>query len=344
MVIGDARKLSPKAQESIRMRAVQAVLDGKTQVEVAAIFGVSRVAIWKWLKAYRAGGPDALRAKPQGRPHGGGKLKGHQADWIARQVRGKCPDQLRLPFMLWTREAVALLIQRKFDIQLALSTVGRYLRTWGFSPQKPVRRAYEQNPAQVRYWLQTKYPSIRSQAKEVGACIFWGDEMGLRSDHAVGRTWGERGKTPVVKASGNRFGCNMISAITNQGNLNFMVFDGRFTSDVFISFMKRLVKQNKGKPVFLIVDRHSAHRSRKVETWLEENTDSMRLFYLPGYSPDLNPDELLNQDVKSNSVGRRRAKDKAELVKNVRGYLRSRQRKPEIVSHYFNGEHVKYAA
>ncbi|MEW5775123.1 MAG: IS630 family transposase [Thermodesulfobacteriota bacterium] len=229
MVVDDARKLPPAAQESIRMRAVQAVLDGKTRVEAAAIFGVSRVAIWKWLKAYHADGPAALKAKPQGRPQGGGRLKSHQAAWVARQVRGRYPDQLRLPFMLWTRGAVATLIERKFGIRLALSTIGRYLRTWGFSPQKPVRRAYEQNPAQVRYWLQTKYSAIRRQAKEVGARIYWGDEMGLRSDHAVGRTWGVKGKPPVVKASGNRFSCNMISGITNQGHLSFMVSEGRVT-------------------------------------------------------------------------------------------------------------------
>ena len=339
----DARKLPPKAQENIRRLAVQAVLNGKTQVETAELFGVSRVAIWKWLKAFQQNGEQALQAKPQGRPTGGGKLKGFQAAWAARLVRGKYPDQLRLPFALWTREAVGALIERKFGVSLALSTIGRYLRSWGFSPQKPVRRAYEQNRAQVQYWLQTKYPAIGQQAKEAGARIYWGDEMGLRSDHPVGRTWGVKGDTPVVKVPGKRFGCNMISAITNLGNLNFMVFEGRFNSKVFIDFMSRLIRQNEG-PVFLIVDGHPVHRSRAVLDWVEERKDSIHLFFLPGYSPELNPDELLNQDIKSNSVGRRRAKDKAELVKNVRSYLRSRQRRPSIVQKYFHGQHVRYAA
>jgi transposase len=164
--------------------------------------------------------------------------------------------------------------------------------------------------------------------------------MGLRSDHAVGRTWGVKGQMPVVKATGNRFGCNMISAITNQGHLSFMVFEGRFTSAVFIEFLRRQARQNEDQTTFLIVDRHRAHRSRKVEEWLAANPEAVRLFYLPGY----NPDELLNQDIKSNSVGKRRAKDKAELLKNVRGYLRSRQRKPSIVRRYFEAESVRYAA
>jgi transposase len=252
-------------------------------------------------------------------------------------VRGKCPDQLRLPFMLWTRGPSARSSSASLASAWPLRPSARYLRRWGFSPQKPIRKAYEQNPTQIRYWLQTKYPAIRQQAKELGARIYWGDEMGLRSDHAVGRTWGVKGQMPVVKATGNRFGCNMISAITNQGHLSFMVFEGRFTSAVFIEFLRRLARQNEDQTTFLIVDRHRAHRSRKVEEWLAANPEAVRLFYLPGYSPDLNPDELLNQDIKSNSVGKRRAKDKAELLKNV-------QRKPSIVRRYFEAESVRYAA
>jgi transposase len=338
----DARKLPPKTRENIRRLAVQAVLNGKTQVETAELFGVSRVAIWKWLKAYQQDGEQALQARPQGRPTGRGKLKGFQAAWMVRVVRGKCPDQLRLPFALWTREAVGALIERKFGVSLALSTIGRYLRNWGFSPQKP-SIACEQNRAQVQYWLQTKYPAIKQQAKAAGARIYWGDKMGLRSDHPVGRTWGVKGEAPVVKVPGKRFSCNMISAITNLGNLNFMVFEGRFNSKIFIDFMSRLARQNEG-PVFLIVDGHPVHRTRVVRDWIEERKESIRLFFLPGFSPELNPDELLNQYIKSNSVGRRRAKDKVELVNNVGSYLRSRQRRPSIVQKHFHGQHVLYPA
>ncbi|MDP3186065.1 MAG: IS630 family transposase [Anaerolineales bacterium] len=338
----DARSLSPKAQERLRQLAVNAVLDGKKQVEVAKLFSVTRRAISNWLKAYRNGGIQALKAKSKGRPKGGSLLP-WQAAQIAKTVVDHHPEQLKLPFYLWTREAVTKLIHRKFGIRVSVSTAGRYLKRWGFTPQKPVRRALEQNPQGVRNWLETEYPAIRQQAKSEKAQIFWGDEMGLRSDHAVGRSYGLRGHTPVIVATGKRFGCNMISAITNQGRLNFMVFKGRFIATVFLEFLNRLVRQSERK-VFLIVDRHPVHRSKKAKKWLEKHIDKIRLFFLPGYSPELNPDELLNQDVKSNTIRKNRPSHQDELVKNLRSYLRKRQQQPHIVENYFRGEHVRYAS
>ena len=337
----DARSLSPKAQERLRHLAVQAVLDGKKQVEAAKLFGVTRRAISNWLKAYRQGGMPALKAKAKGRPKGG-SLEPWQAAQIAKAVVDHHPEQLKLPFYLWTREAVTKLIHRKFGIRVSVWTTGRYLKRWGFTPQKPVRRAVEQNPQEVRNWLEKEYPAIRQQAKREKAQIFWGDEMGLRSDHALGRSYGLKGQTPVIVATGKRFGFNMISAITNQGQLNFMVFKGRFISKVFLEFLNRLVRQSKRK-VFLIVDRHSVHRSRKVKQWLQEQVDKIRLFFLPSYSPELNPDELLNQDVKSNTIRKNRPSHQDELVKNVRSYLRKRQMQSHIVAKYFHGKHVRYA-
>ena len=338
----DARSLSPKAQERIRQLAVKAVLDGAKQVEVAKLYGITRRAVAKWLKSYRDGGFRALTAKPKGRPKGGSLLPWQSAQ-IAKTVIDHHPEQLKLPFYLWTREAVAKLIQRKFGIRVSVSTSGRYLKRWGFTPQKPVRRALEQNPQEVRNWLEEEYPAIREQAKREKAQIFWGDEMGLRSDHAVGRSYGLRGHTPVIVATGKRFGCNMISAITNQGRLNFMVFKGRFIAKVFLEFLYRLVRQSQRK-VFLIVDNHPVHRSKKVKQWLEERPDEIRLFFLPSYSPQLNPDELLNQDVKSNTIRKNRPNQQDELVKNVRSYLRKRQMQSHIVAKYFQGKHVQYAA
>lgn len=338
----DARSLSPKAQERLRQLAVNAVLDGKKQVEVAKLFSVTRRAISNWLKAYRNGGIQALKAKSKGRPKGGSLLP-WQAAQIAKSVVDHHPEQLKLPFYLWTREAVAKLIQRKFGIRVSLSTAGRYLKRWGFTPQKPVRRAVEQNPQEVRNWLEKEYPAIHQQARSEKAQIFWGDEMGLRSDHAVGRSYGLRGHTPVIVATGKRFGCNMISAITNQGRLNFMVFKGRFIAKVFLEFLYRLVRQSKRK-VFLIVDRHPVHRAKKVKQWLKEHAEQIRLFYLPGYSPELNPDELLNQDIKSNTIRKNRPSQQDELVKNLRSYLRKRQMQPHIVVNYFQGKYVRYAA
>ena len=262
---------------------------------------------------------------------------------MAKTVIDHHPEQLKLPFYLWTREAVAKLIHRKFGIRVSLSTAGRYLKRWGFTPQKPVRRAVEQNPQEVRNWLEKAYPAIRQQAKSEKAQIFWGDEMGLRSDHAVGRSYGLRGRTSVIVTTGKRFGCNMISAITNQGRLNFMVFKGRFVAKVFLEFLYRLVRQSQRK-VFLIVDNHPVHRLKKVRQWLEERRDEIRLFFLPSYSPQLNPDELLNQDVKSNTIRKDSLNQQDELVKNVRSYLRKRQMQSHIVAKYFQGKHVQYAA
>jgi transposase len=337
----DARSLAPKAQESIRRLAVQAVLEGKKQVEVAKMYGVTRQAVGKWVKANRLSGTQALKAKPQGRPKGGSLLP-WQAAQIAKAVVDHHPEQLKLPFYLWTREAVAKLIHQKFSKKLSIWTIGRYLKRWGFSPQKPVRRAFEQKPDEVRQWLDEEYPSIQKQAKREKAQIFWGDEMGLRSDHAIGRTYGLRGQTPVVPVTGKRFGCNMVSAITNQGQLNFMVFKGRFVADVFLEFLNRLIRQHQRK-IFLIVDRHPVHRSKKVKHWVDNHSDQIGLWFLPGYSPELNPDELLNQDVKCNTIRKSRPRHQNELLKNVRSFLRKRQRQPHIVERYFFGKHVRYA-
>jgi transposase len=339
----DARLLSPEAQEDLRRRVVSAVLDQQLgPSEGARTFGVSRMSIYNWLGAVDKRGRSALSAHKRG-PKGGKQLAGHQAATLVRMIENRCPDQLRLPFALWTREAVGQLIRRRYGIPLSVWTVGRYLRDWGFTPQKPVRRAYERDPEAVARWLEREYPAIRRRAKAAGGGIYWGDQMGLRSDHQTGTSYGRRGCTPVIPGTGKRFGCSMMSAITNRGQLAFMVFRCRFTTKVMIVFLGRLVR-HAGRKVFLIVDGHPVHRAKAVGRWLAEHGRHIEMFLLPGYSPDLNPDELLNNDVKSNAVGRERAKNQAELVGNVRSYLRSTQRQPQIVRNYFREEHVSYAA
>lgn len=338
----DARSLSAETQEALRTRAVKAVLDGIPQHEAADRFGVARGTVVRWMKQYRVHGAPGLERKPQGRPPAP-RLKGHQAATIVRLMTERCPNQLKFPFALWTREVVGLLIQRRFGIRVSVWTVGRYLRRWGLTPQKPTHRAFEQDPKAVAQWLDQEYPAIRRQAQREKGEIHWGDEMGLRSDHQSGTSWGLKGQTPVVLGTGQRFRCNVISSITNRGTLRFRVFAGHFTADVLIDFMKRLVRTTKRK-VFLIVDRHPTHRAKKVTQWLENHGTQIRLFYLPPYSPERNPDEFLNHDVKANAVGRRRARDCTELVGNVRAYLRSTQQQPDIVKRFFDAEPVKYAA
>jgi len=338
----DARTFPSITQEDLRRKVLRVILEGKKQMEAAQIFGVTRQAVGKWVKKYREGGARALRARKRGRPSKSSLLP-WQAAQIAKAVVHRYPEQLKLPFYLWTREAVAELIERKFEIRLSRWTVGRYLAQWGFTPQKPMRKAFEQDPGQVRRWLEEKYPEIRKLAKLKKAEIYWGDEMGLRSDHACGRSYGRRGETPVIPGTGQRFGCNMVSVITNRGRLYFMIFKRRFRAEVLMEFLRRLVRQ-VSRYIFLIIDQHPVHVAAKVKKWFKKNEKRIQVFYLPSYSPDLNPDEKLNQNVKSNAVGRRRPHDQNQMMRNVRSYLYSRQRKPHVVKKYFQADSVRYAA
>lgn len=342
--MNDARSMDQSAQEALRIKAIRFLLKGKTQTEAAEVFGVTRQTVGKWWTSYQEGGVVALRMQSR-RPKSAdeGVLKGWQCASLVRTIMRKTPDQLKFGFMLWTREAVAPLIWHRFKMRLSKWTVGRMLKTWGMSPQKPVKRAYEQQPKVVKAWLDQEYPKIAGKAALEKAEIHWGDEMGVRSDDHIGRTYGKVGQTPVVETPGRRFSCQMISTITNRGVLRFMIFDDRFNAAVFIVFLKRLVKTVKRK-IYLIIDGHPVHKSKRVKTWIEENADRICVFFLPAYSPELNPDELLNQDVKTNAVRKKRAANKVEQKKNLVSYLRGRQKRPHLVQRYFLNKHVRYAA
>lgn len=342
MELKDARHLPAEAQEALRYRVVNAIENGMSKSEAARVFQVSRTAVHHWTKAVEEQGAKALKAKKRGRRHSS-RLAPHEAATTVRLLTKKCPDQLGLPFALWTRESVGQLLEQRYGVSVSVWTVGRYLKRWGLTPQKPLRRAYEQDPKAVKQWLDVEYPAIVKLAKQEGAEIHWGDEMGLRADDQTGRSYGKRGQTPVVPGTGQRFGCNLISTLTNHGTLYFKLFTQNFNSDVMLDFLRRLIRQIP-KKVFLIVDRHPVHLSAKVNRWLEQHAEQIRLFLLPSYSPELNPDELLNHDVKANAVGRKRAKTKVEMLENVRRHLRRRQRQPEIIKRFFQEKHVAYAA
>lgn len=330
---------------SIRDNRNKAIAAGQSHTDVAKVAGVSLRAVGKWWKTYQDSGLAGLRRKSR-RPKSadeGGKLKGWQCSSIVRTIMRKTPDQLSFPFMLWTREAVSDLIFDRYKIRLSKWTVGRLLNKWGMSPQKPVKRAYEQQSEDVRKWIDEEYPKIARKAATAKAEIHWGDEMGVRSDDQIGRTYGKCGRTQVVRVSGRRFSCQMISTVTNRGSLRFMIFDGKFNADVMIRFLMRLLKTVKRR-IFLILDGHPVHKSKKVKSWIAEHRNRIELFTLPSYSPELNPDELLNQDVKTNVVRKRRAANAKELKKNLLGYLRGRQKRPDLVKRYFHGKHVTYAA
>ncbi|KVP76759.1 hypothetical protein WJ92_22545 [Burkholderia ubonensis] len=211
------------------------------------------------------------------------------------------------------------------------------------SAQKPVRRAYERKDEAIERWLNEDYPTVAKEAKQEGATIYWGDEMGLRSDHLSGTSFALKGETPVVRATGRRFDCSMISAITNRGELSFMVFEGTFKNATFIEFMKRLIRQATRK-IYLIVDGHPVHRSAAVKKFATENAKRLRLIRLPGYCPELNPDELLNQDVKTNALGKGRPTSKADMIGTIRRHLHRRQKEPHVIRNLFKEKHVSYAA
>jgi transposase len=339
----DARSLAPAAQAALRRRAVEAVSAGMRQTQAAVVFGVTRQAVGKWMRAYREGGTAALAAKKRGRKGGHGKLQGWQAATVCNLIRDRHPDQLKLPFFLWTSEAVRDLVRRDFGVRLSARSVRRYLARWGFTPQKPKRVAYERDPEAVRRWLEEEYPAIRARAKREKAQVYWGDAMGVRSDHQAGRSYAPKGQTPTTSGTGQRFSASVLSAITNRGHLAFMVFKVTFTTVVFLRFLRRLTKEARRK-VFLIVDGHPVHRSRAVRAWLGKNAGRIEMFFLPGYSPDLNPDEMLNQDVKTNAVGKRRPRSRVQMMRTVRGYLDCRRRNPDLVKRYFRERSVRYAA
>jgi transposase len=341
----DARSLPGAAQAALRKRAVQAVLDGMTQAEAARVFGVHPNAVNRWIMRYREGGWDGLGERRRGRrPGEQPALSVRQQQEVIALVRESTPDQLGLAGFLWTREAVAELIGQRYGRWLARTTVGGYLRGWGFSPQKPQHRALEQNPAAVARWLTEEFPAICAQARREGGVVLWLDEMGVRSDAATGRSWAPVGQTPVIKRTGKRFRVNMISVITNAGMLRFRLFVGSFSGRVFIDFLGRLLRDCGGRKVHLIVDGHPVHRAKLVSAWVGRHAERIELHFLPGYSPELNPVELLNHDVKANAAGRRRPRSAGELRQELHGYLRRRQRQPEVLVRFFDHPTTRYAA
>jgi transposase len=341
----DARSLPGAAQAALRNRAVRAVLDGMSQVEAARVFGVHPNAVNRWIKRHREGGFQGLAERRRGRrPGEQPALSTPQQQEVVALVRETTPDELGLPGFLWTREAIGELIAQRYGLWLARTTVGGYLRGWGFSPQKPQHRALEQDPVAVARWLSEEYPAIRAQARREGGVVLWLDEMGIRSDAAAGRSWAPIGQTPVIKRTGKRFRVNMLSAISNAGRLRFRLFVGSFNGPVFIDFLGRLLRDCGGRKVHLIVDGHPVHRAKLVGAWVAGHAERIELHFLPGYSPELNPVELLNHDVKANAAGRRRPRSAGELRQELHGYLRRRQRQPEVLVGFFDYPTTRYAA
>jgi len=340
----DGRTLSVDALNERRRRAVKLRLDGMKLAEVSSAVELSLGTIISATKAYKTGGWAAVATGRRGRSVGDGRtLSPEQEKTIRKMICDRTPDQLKMPYALWTRSAVGELIALQFGVKLPVRTIGHYLKRWGFTPQKPIRKAYEQRPAEVKAWLEKDYPAIVARAKAEGAEIHWGDETGLRSDDVRGRSYSPKGKTPVVEVCSNRESLSLISAVTNQGKVRWMVFAAALNAKILIRFFRRLI-QDAQRKVFLILDNLRVHHAKVVREWLATQAERIAVFYLPSYSPELNPDECLNADLKQAVTSKAPARTRGQLKQATVGHLRKLSKSPERIKKYFQHQPVRYAA
>jgi transposase len=315
-----------------------------TYAAIAAQVGLTPTGVFDVCKRYAERGAAGLVTGPRGPEPGHGRFLDAGQEAEARDlIRRHTPDELGLPFALWSRAAVRELIWCRFGVRLAVRTMGTYLARWGFTAQKPLRRAYEQDPAAARRWLRRDYPAIAARAKAEGGAIFWGDETGLRSDDVRGRSYAPRGRTPEVRVNHRRANLGLISAVTNKGELRWMVLDGAVKAPDLLRFLARLVRDADRK-VFLILDRLPVHRSAKVRAWLAGREAEIEVFYLPGYSPELNPDEGVNGDLKQAITRKEPARSKAQLKRAAIGHMRRLSKLPDHVRSFFGHRTFRYAA
>jgi transposase len=335
----DGRKISPKAMEEIRMRAVERVQAGESPEAVVKTLGFARACIYNWLARYRSGGWHALRTGQRtGRPK---KITEAQIRWLYKTIRDKDPRQLKFTFALWTRSMIANLIKRQFNLKLSPVSVGRLLTQLGFSCQKPLYRAYQRDSELVKQWKENIFPQIQKRAKKEGAVIYFQDESGIRSDFHSGTTWALRGQTPIIEATGARFGLNMMGAITPRGEMHFMIVQGTVKSEQICEFLKRLMHGHNHK-VFLIWDGHPTHKSSRVKECIALFNGRLEIFLLPPYSPDLNPIEQLWNHTKGNGVGRCVINGPDQLKTAVINKLRSLQKLPKKIASFFRHPDCAY--
>jgi transposase len=340
----DGRSEANEVLEALRRRAVHAREIGYAVADIAAILGVREETVSRWCVRYEQGGEAALPGRRTGRPVTSGRLLSQEQELaLVDLIDSQTPQELSIPSALWTRAAVQELIQHQTGQRLAIRSVGEYLRRWGFTPQKPVRKAYKQDPEKVEEWLEKTYPEIERRAAEEDVEIHWGDETGVRSTCQHSRGYARPQDTPELKVPGSRFSVNMISTITNQGKVRWMVYQGRMNAALFIVFLTRLIA-GASKKVFLIVDNLSVHEAKAVDEWLADKKEQLEVFYLPKYSPERNPDEYLNCDLKANINTDGLPKDREELQGKLHRFMQKLSKLPGRVASYFRHKFIHYAA
>jgi Transposase and inactivated derivatives len=340
----DARRLKQEVQQAIRDQVIRLRAQGKMNRDIAQFLGISAQHASTIWQRYRKGGKKAVLLGTRGRRHGDKRtLTSEQEHEVERLLIDKTPDQLKFPFALWTREAVKELIQRHYTIAMPIRTVGEYLKRWGFTPKKPAKRALEQSQEHVERWLRADYPKIVKKAKKEKAEIYWGDETGVQNDSNRVRGYGPKGKTPILIQTSRKEHISMISAINNEGRIRFMVYREAMTSQKLITFMTRLIK-DAGRKVYLILDNLKVHHSRNVTEWVEAHKDQIEIVYLPPYSPELNPDEYLNGDLKNRVHSGIPARTEKDLKHKTRCFMRMLVKRPHRVRSYFEHPKVAYAA
>jgi transposase len=344
MKIKNAKSIGVEELHERRKQAVALHKKGMRNVQIAPIVGAHRNTVGEWVAAYKTGGAKALRPEKPGRPSGSGRrLSAEQEQDVRRAIADKCPDQLKMPFALWTRNAVALYIRQRHGIAVPIRTVGWYLRRWGFTPQKPLKRFYERNEAAVRRWIAEEYPAIKARARKEKAEIHWGDETGIRSGDHRARGYAPKGETPVCRVKGTAEKVNMISSVTNRGKVRFMLYRGTMNAKTMTAFCARLVESSGRRKVFLIVDNLRTHHCKPVREWLAKRPKRIEVFYLPSYAPDLNPGEYLNCDMKRTLGESPDARAKGTLARNALRVMRGIQKRPERVRKYFEHKSIAYA-
>ena len=341
----DARYQTLVQLHERRKQVVRLHKRGTKIMRIVEMTGLSYPAVRRTIDLYEQGGWPAICPAARGREAGQARiLSPEQEQAIQKIICDKRPEQLKMDFFLWSRAAVMQLIDQECQIKLGVRTVGKYLKRWGFTPQKPIKKAYEQRPEAVQAWLDEHYPAIEAKSKAEGGEIHWGDETALVNTDVRGRSYAPAGKTPVAYAvGGTRQKLSMIATVTNQGKTRLMIIDESFNADKLIEFLEALIK-DAGKKVFLILDNLRVHHSKPVKAWLAERTDKIEVFYLPSYSPELNPEERLNADLKQ-AIGKRvPVKTKAKLRDAANQHMSMLEKSPERVMSFFHDPKVKYAA